>query len=193
MPDSSAMTALISSGGTLAGALVGALANHWSALRREQERAASERQVRAEEKRSRSADDARRACMELLGYTEQLRDELGSAAQRHWPDMSEKMKSIMVCAAALGQRTAQVAVLCPGAVSLAARDLTAAARALQETFVKQVALAPGVGVDPQVLGGQLAGRLSFDDYDAKRDAFYLALVTDGLVSAPEADISPSES
>ncbi|HUY50746.1 MAG TPA: hypothetical protein VMV92_34410 [Streptosporangiaceae bacterium] len=97
---------VISTAGTLLGALGGIVLSNWVNARQEERRAARQRadeQVQAR----------RTACADLLGAAAQLRVQIQIAGMRQWADMNIKLGEAQDYATSIGLCASRVALLVP--------------------------------------------------------------------------------
>jgi hypothetical protein len=153
MPDFSVVvTTVISTAGTLLGALGGATMTHRASLRREETQANRQR-------KDQWTQECRQAHGELLGTARQLRCKIEIAAQRHWKDMDARLAAIQEHAESVNLHAAHVAVLAPETAD-AALALASAAVRLTAVTVKST------HTGHQGEGGEMAEPPSFEDLDA---------------------------
>ncbi|MFI6902073.1 hypothetical protein ACIBKY_12470 [Nonomuraea sp. NPDC050394] len=186
MVDPSVVPALVTVGGTFLGALTAfagvALTNRANRYREERQ---AERQSaeRREQERYKGA-------AELLSSVSRLCTLLDITAQRPWGDMNVHLAEIKAQAPAVVAQASQVALLWPGPVAHAAREL---GREMQD-LVKEVLLSVQLryGVDGDLLSGEFVTRADFRTLEAKIDHFYqiaaAAATSYDVASAAEAGV-----
>jgi hypothetical protein len=174
MPDPYVIPAVISSAGTLAGALGGiALTSGFTA--RQEERRARQEETRAARERADQQAEARRAsCADLLGAGAQLRMQLRTLGSRHWPDLNVKLAAAQEQAVSLGLYASRVALLVPEQVAEAATALSVAAGEMAAQVAKDARLSAPASPAEVLLGGQLKAPPDLAELDARLAAFQLA-------------------
>jgi len=169
MPDFSIVATVISTTGTLLGALGGVALAHGVNIRREEAQANRQRKDQRTQAR-------RQAYVDLLGTATQLKAEIEIAGQRHWKDMNVRLATIQRHAASVGLHASCVALLSPSpetaeaalALASASGRLAAATSTHTEMGYR----------DEQFLGGQITRAADFKDLDECIERFYRAAAQD---------------
>ncbi len=154
MPDFSVVTTVISTTGTLLGALGGAALAHWVNLRRE------ETQFNRQRKDQR-AHARQQAYGELLSTATRLRSSIEIAGQQHWKDMNVRLTMVQEHALSAHVHASRVALLSP--------EMTDVAFALAKAAVR-LAATTGEHTEmgyqgEQFLGGQIIRPVDFKEFD----------------------------
>jgi hypothetical protein len=162
MPDPYVIPTVISTVGTLAGALGGVALGNWVSARQEQRRAGRERADQQEQARW-------TACADLLGAAAQLRVQVRTLGSRHWADMNVRLSAAEDQVTSVGLYASRVALLAPGPVSDAALALSVTAGELAARIAKDARL--GTRTAEPFIGGELPAAPDLGDLDARIDAF----------------------
>ncbi|GLW10186.1 hypothetical protein Misp01_53150 [Microtetraspora sp. NBRC 13810] len=136
MVDASILTTMISTGGVILGALSafgGVTLTNRANLRKEERQAERQQEERREQ-------ECHQAFAELLAGAARLRMQVEIAAQRPWVDMNAHLNSIQEQAALVLTHAYQVALLRPGVVGTAARNLGAEGSDLTGKVVRSTRL-----------------------------------------------------
>lgn len=158
MPDVSVLAAIITTAGTLGGALGGVALTSWVGVRREE---------RAADRERTDAQSARReqAYADLLGSSAQLRAHTEITCQRHWKDLNIRLATAQDYAIAVGQQAARAALLSPKPQADAALALAGAASKLSAWLVTCARLGDHSGPGDQLLPGEVVGTPDFAELD----------------------------
>jgi hypothetical protein len=164
MPDVSVIGALITTAGTLAGALGGIVLTSWTGIRRE------ERQTR------RLREDAQKSTLQeayadLLGESAQMRVHIEITCQRHWNDLDVRLTRAQDHAVTIGLLAYRAALLSPGDTANAALELGNAARKLSAWTAINADLVHSTSSDNQFSGGVVVGRPDFAEMDGAAAEF----------------------
>jgi hypothetical protein len=149
MPDVSVVATVISTTGTLLGALGGVALTYGVTVRREEAQASRQRKDQRTQAR-------RQAYVDLLGTATQLQVEIEIAGQRHWKDMNVRLAAIQEHAVTAGVHASRVALLSPETAE-AARALASAAVLLAAATAKHT----NMGDE----GGQITRPADFTEFD----------------------------
>ncbi|WP_165975000.1 hypothetical protein [Nonomuraea deserti] len=165
MADASLVTTIISAAGAIVGALsaLGGVALTNRATARKEER---EAQRRREEQQAQAREQA---YGELLGGALKLRLQVEVAAHHPWEDMNARLAAIEAQAATVGDLASRVAVLSPGGIARAARDLATAAYGLASQVTRHTRMHYDEG--GQFLGGQILEPPLFGPIEQRIDDF----------------------
>jgi hypothetical protein len=171
MPD---FSVVISTAGTLLGALGGVAMTHRINVRREEAQARREEAQANRQRRDQRTQARRQAYVDLLGTATQLKVEIEVAGQRHWKDMNVRLASIQRHAASASLQASCVAMLsqetAEAAFALAAASGRLAAATTNHTDMGYR--------DEQFLGGQITRAADFKEFDECIKRFYLVAAQD---------------
>ena len=164
MPDISMTATIISTAGTLCGALGGIALTGGMSQRRE------ERQAERQREDARTAAH-QQAYADLVGAAAQMRVHIETACQRYWKDMNIRLATIQDQATAVGLQASRVALLSPGAVAEGALALGQAASRLSAWAARNAELGDYSGPNVQFLAGQLKSAPDLTDLEARTAEF----------------------
>jgi len=151
VPDVSVVPAVISTAGTLLGALGGVALTYGVNARREEAQATRQRKDQRTQAR-------RQAYVDLLGAAAQLKIEVKIAEQRHWKDMNVRLATIQQHAVSAGLHASRVALISPETAEVA-RALASAAGQLVAATAKHT----NIGYQDE--GGQITRPADFTEFD----------------------------
>ncbi|HEY1703392.1 MAG TPA: hypothetical protein VGG75_27130 [Trebonia sp.] len=162
MPDVSVLAAIITTAGTLGGALGGVALTNWTGIQRDDKRARRERA---------DAETAKRehAYAALLQSTAQLRALTQITCQRHWKDLNVRLAAAQNYAVAAGQQAAHAALLSNTDQATASIALATAASGLASWLAEQAQLGDYSGPGDQFQPGEVRGKPDFAELDSCTD------------------------
>lgn len=158
MPDVSVVAALITTAGTLGGALGGIALTSWTGIRRE------EREARRQRENARAAA-REQVYAELLGASAQLRAHIEITCQRHWKDLNVRLTTTQDYAVAVGLQASRAALLSARPSADAALALSRAASKLSAWVVTSAHMGDYSGPGEQFVPGQVLGTPDFAELD----------------------------
>jgi hypothetical protein len=165
MPDAVVMTTIISTAGTLCGALGGiGLSNGMSARREDRK----EDRRRADERIAAQRD----AYAGLLSTAAQMRVHIEMTCRRYWKDMGVRLTSIQEHAVSVGLQASRAALLSPAPVADAALSVGLAASNLSSWAVENVDLGDFSGPDNQFLPGEMRSHPDLGEFDVATATFF---------------------
>jgi hypothetical protein len=177
MSDVSVIATLITTAGTLGGALGGIGLTSWTGIRRE------ERQAMRQREEARAAI-RQQAYVDLLGESAQIRIHIEITCQRQWRDMDVRLGRAQDYAVTIGLRAAHAALLSPSDVADAALNLGRAASKLAAWTAINANMGHSVGPSDHFAGGVVSMKPDFAELDAST-AEFLRLVSAAFDKAPQ--------
>jgi hypothetical protein len=160
MPDISIIATVITTAGTLGGALGGITLTNWTGIRREE--------LQAERQRAHAREDARHSAhAELLSASAQLRVHVEITCEQQWPDLDARLTTAQEHAATIGLHAARSALLSSAAPADAALTLAAAARKLVARLTSNAEIERDFsGPGERFRRGVVAAKPDFTEFDA---------------------------
>ena len=158
MPDVSIVAAVISTAGTLLGALGGVALTYGVTARREEAQARREEAQANRQRKEQRTQARQQSYVDLLGAAAQLEIEVKIAERRHWKDMNVRLATIQQYAVSTGLHASRVALISPDTAE-AARALASAAGQLA------AATAEHTSIGYQDEGGQVTRPADFTEFD----------------------------
>jgi hypothetical protein len=172
MTDVSVVAALITTAGTLGGALGGIALTSWTGIRREEREAGRQREnARAAAREQVYAD--------LLGASAQLRAHIEITCQRHWKDLNVRLTATQDYAVAVGLQASRAALLSAKPSADAALALSRAASKLSAWVAVNAHMGDYSGPGEQFVPGEVLGTPDFTEFDRYATEF-LRLATIAL-------------
>jgi hypothetical protein len=172
MPDVSVVAALITTAGTLGGALGGIALTSWTGVRRE------EREARRQRENARAAA-REQVYADLLGASAQLRAHIEITCQRHWKDLNVRLSTTQDYAVAVGLQASRAALLSAKPLADAALALSRAASKLSAWVATNAHMGDYSGPGEQFVPGEVLGKPDFTELDTCA-AEFLRLATTAL-------------
>ncbi len=165
MPDASVVTTLISTVGTLCGALGGIALTGGMSARREERKARQQRE-------NEQIAARQQAYADLLGAAAQMRVHVETTCRRYWKDMNVRLTAIQDHAVEVGLQASRAALLSSPAVADSALALGHAASALSAWAADNTELGEYGGPGAQFLAGETRTRPDYTEFDQRTDEFF---------------------